>query len=152
MTETINISAHCDCGALSLYMHAKPIVQLVCHCNDCKEFSGLPYTNGAFFHPDGCRVEGEAQSTVVQGGTGFDKVHYSCASCHAPMYVTVAALNGATAIEASRLSPFTFEAQAHIWTEEKADDVVIPAEITQTTDGPPKEIVDIMVASFWAKN
>jgi hypothetical protein len=111
----------------------------------------LPYTNGALFHPDGCRIEGETQSTEVQGGTGFDKVHHSCASCQAPMYVTVAALNGATAIEARRLSPFTFEAQAHIWTEEKADDVVIPAGIIQTPDGPPKEIVDIMVAKFWAK-
>ena len=132
-------------------MNARPVVQLVCHCSDCKEFSGLPYTNGAFFHPDVCSVEGEAESVIVKGGTGFDKAHHSCAACNAPMYVTVGALNGATAIEASRLSPFTFEALAHIWTDEKAADVTIPAEMTQTPDGPPKEIVDKMVASFWAK-
>jgi len=151
MTGTTKISARCECGALALHINEAPVVQLVCHCSDCRDFSGMPYTELAFFQPDGCSVHGKTNSTVMKGGTGFDKTHNSCASCQTPLYVRVAALNGASAVIANRLSPFKFEPQAHIWTSEKDDSVTIPTGITQSTGRPPKEISDIMVSRFWGK-
>jgi len=109
----------------------------------------MPYIELAFFQPGGCSVHGKANSTTMRGGTGFDKTHYSCAFCKTPLCVTVAALNGAWAVMANRLSPFNFEPQAHIWTSEKSDDVTIPAGITQSSEAPPKEIAVTMVSSFW---
>ena len=149
MTGTTDTSARCECGALALHIKGAPVVQLVCHCNDCRAFSGMPYSELAFFQTDGLSVHGHASSTTLKGGTGFDKTHYSCASCQTPLYVTVAALNGASAVMANQLSPFKFEPQAHIWTSEKANDVTIPAGITQSPGAPPKEIADNMVSSFW---
>jgi len=151
MTGTTNTSARCECGALALHIKGAPVVQLVCHCSDCRAFSGMPYIELAFFQPDGLSVHGQASSTTLKGGTGFDKIHYSCASCQTPLYVTVAALNGASAVMANRLSPFKFEPQAHICTSEKANDVTIPAGITQSSGAPPKEIADTMVSSFWGR-
>ena len=151
MTITPKISARCECGALALDIEGAPVVQLVCHCSDCRAFSGMPYVEAAFFQPGGCIVHGQTSSSTMGGGTGFDKTHYSCASCKTPLYVTVAALNGAWAVIANRLSPFEFEPQAHIWTSEKADDVTIPEGITQSSGAPPKEIADVMVSSFWGK-
>ena len=151
MTAATKTSARCECGALTLHVKGAPVVQLVCHCSDCREFSGMPYVEAAFFQSDQCSVHGQADATTMKGGTGFDKTHYSCASCQTPLYVTVAALNGALAVMASRILPLKFEPQVHIWTSEKADGVTIPAGITQSSVAPPKEITDTMVSSFWGK-
>jgi hypothetical protein len=152
MTGTTKVSARCECGAVDLHAKGAPVMQLVCHCSDCRDFSGMPCLEIAFFQPDECSVHGKFNSTTMSGGTGFDKTHYSCAICKTPLYVTIAALNGACAVIANRLSPFNFEPQAHIWTSEKFDDVTIPAGVTQSSEAPPKEIVDIMVSSFWGTN
>jgi hypothetical protein len=110
----------------------------------------MPYTELAFFKPDGCRAHGQSNSTVMKGGTGIDKTHYSCASCQTPLYVVVGALNGALAVMANRISHFKVEPQVHIWTGEKAAGVTIPPGITQSSGAPPKEIAGTMVSSFWA--
>lgn len=151
MTEATKTSAHCECGALALRIEGTPVAQLVCHCSDCRAFSGMPYVEAAFFEPDACSVDGQVNSTTVTGGTGSDKTHCSCAICKTPLFVRVAALNGAWAVMANRLSSFKFEPQAHIWTSEKVGDVQIPTGITQTSERPPKEIVDTMVSSFWGE-
>ena len=149
MTEATTMSAHCQCGALALHIEGAPVAHLVCHCSDCRNFSGMSYVEAAFFKPDACSADGQVDSMTMKGGTGSEKTHYSCALCKTPLYVRVAALNGAWAVMANRLSSFKFEPQAHIWTSEKADDVLIPTGIVQTTERPPKEIVDVMVSSFW---
>jgi len=151
MTKATTTTAHCECGALSLDIEGAPVVQLVCHCNDCQTFCGTPYVEAAFYNADACCVDGEVNETTIKGGTGSDKTHYSCAACQTPLYVRAAALNGAWAVMASKISSLDFKPKAHIWTSEKADGVSIPAEMTQTTGRPPKEIVDIMVSSFWGK-
>ena len=151
ITEAKKTTAHCDCGALALTIEGTPVVQLVCHCNDCKAFWGTPYVEAVFFKPDACCSDGQVDSTTMKGGTGSDKTHFACGICKTPLYIRVAALNGAWAVAANRLAPFKFQPQAHIWTSEKADDVVIPEGITQTSGRPPEEIVDIMVSSFWGE-
>ena len=151
MTEVTKTSACCECGALRLHIEGAPVVQLVCHCNDCRAFSGMPYIEAAFFEPYACSADGQVDSVTLKGGTGSDKTHYSCAICKTPLYVRVSALNGAWAVMAKRISSLTFEPQAHIWTSEKMDNVVIPAGISQTSERPPKDIVDTMVSIFWGE-
>ena len=149
MTEVQNLSARCGCGALELTIHGAPVVQLVCHCSDCQAFTAMPFSNIVFFKPDQCHVNGQATTSIFKGNSGFDKTHYACASCQTPVYVAVAVLNGAVAVIASQLSGFTFEPEAHIWTSEKADDVVIPAGALQSSGLPPKVLADSMVSAFW---
>ncbi len=147
----ITMSAHCECGALTVYIEGPPVSQLVCHCNDCQETTGLPYFEVAFFKPNACRADGDVHSTTMQGATGSKKIHYACAKCATPLYGRVSVLNDAWGVAANRISPFEFEPQAHIWTSEKVDEILIPEGIAHTAEGPPKDIVDIMVASFWGK-
>jgi hypothetical protein len=149
MTEVQNLSARCGCGALELTIHGAPVVQLVCHCSDCQAFTAMPFSNIVFFKPDQCHVNGQATTSTFKGNSGFDKTHYACASCQTPVYVAVAVLNGAVAVIASQLLGFTFEPEAHIWTSEKADDVVIPAGALQSSRLPPKVLADSMVSAFW---
>jgi hypothetical protein len=151
MTATTETSARCDCGALTVDIKGAPVVQLVCHCEDCRASSGMPYTEGAFFQPSDCTIQGEADTSTIKGGTGFDKTLYSCTSCKTQLYMTIAALNGACAVMAKRLSPFKFDPQIHVWTSEKADEVTIPEGVTQYSEAPNKEMAAFLISNFWRK-
>ncbi|WP_390590758.1 GFA family protein [Simiduia litorea] len=151
MIETTKISATCACGALRLDIKGRPVVQLVCHCTDCRAFSGQPYTEAAFFQAAHCQIHGQTEAMTLNGGSGFPKIHHSCARCKTPLFVTVGALNGACAVPAYRLSPFQFKPQAHIWTREKLDTVSLPTDAPHSPDLPPKPLLDIMLGQFWSK-
>ncbi len=141
--------ANCDCGALEIHVSNSPVVQLICHCRDCQEFSGLEFVEGAFFKKEDCRITGNTTPETLRGGTGEDKLQHSCSSCGSPVYVQVEALNGALAIMASRLSPFEFKAEVHIWTTQKAEGIKIPEGVAQVPGMPPEEIVERMINGFW---
>ncbi len=149
MAGDIELSARCDCGALSISISAAPVVQLVCHCSECQAFFRRPYVKAAFFKASQCEIKGKVESTTLKGGTGFDKTHCACASCKTPLYVTVSALNKACAISADRISAFTFEPVVHLWTSQKHPDTVIPHGILQSEGAPPQEVRDAMVSGFW---
>ncbi len=142
-------TARCDCGELELIVSSPPVVQLVCHCRDCQTFSGQKFVEAAFFKKESCQVKGHTKAETLDGGTGAGKVHHSCSCCGTPLYVQVGAVNGAVAILATRLSPFEFEAEAHIWTSHKADSVTLPGEMPQSPGPPPEEIVERMINGFW---
>ncbi len=141
--------ARCECGGLELHLSGPPVVQLTCHCKECQEFSGLDYLEGAFFRKENCVIIGSSKSETLQGGTGSEKLHHSCASCGTPLYVQVEALNGAVAISTGRLSPFTFESEVHIWTSQKAEGVEVPSDTPLTLGPPPDDIVERMINGFW---
>lgn len=151
MSETANVTAQCECGKLTLEITNPPVVQLVCHCADCRAISGQPYTEGVFFAADGCSAQGQSKTQTMKGGSGYDKTYYSCAECGTTLYCTVNALNGACAVMAARLKDFKFEPAAHVWTSEKAEGVTIPKSAIQSPKAPPKEIRNIMLASLWGK-
>lgn len=151
MSGNAKATAQCECGKCSLEITTPPVVQLVCHCADCRALTGMPYTEGVFFTASGCTVQGPTKSQTMKGGSGYDKTYYSCSKCGTSLYATVNALNGAWAVLANRLTTFEFKAQAHVWTSEKAEGVTIPASMAQSPNAPPKEIRDIMLRAFWGR-
>ena len=142
-------SAHCSCGGVQLTVSSPPVVQLVCHCEECQAFSGLTFVKGAFFKKEDCRIEGQTSTETLTGGTGAEKEHHSCYSCGEPIYIQVRALNDAVAVMADKLSPFEFAAEVHIWTSQKAHDTEIPSDLPQSPSSPPEEIVERMINGFW---
>jgi hypothetical protein len=151
MSETVNAKAECECGQFSVQVNGAPVIQLVCHCNDCRAISGQPYTEGVFFAAEACTIHGQSKAQTMKGGSGYDKTYYSCAECGTTLYCTVNALNGACAVMAAQLVDFNFEPQAHVWTSEKAEGVTIPDSAIQSPKAPPKEIRDGMLRVFWGK-
>lgn len=145
----MKLTASCDCGKLKLHVARPPVVQLTCHCRHCQEFSGRDFVEAGFFRKEDCQIIGDSNSVVIQGGSGLSKKHNSCASCSTPLYVQVEALNGAIAIMAGRISPFTFESEVHIWTGEKAAGTAIPLNAPQVLGAPPEGVVKRMIEGFW---
>ena len=150
MSET-NRSAKCNCGALCVEVTGSPVVQLVCHCNDCREATQLPFIEAAFFKAEDCVAHGDSKSLEMKGSSGLDKAYVGCSNCGTALYARVEALNGACVIVTNHQSTFEFEAQSHIWTSEKVDDEEIPGDALQSESGPPDDIREHMIATFWAK-
>jgi hypothetical protein len=147
--ETINIQ--CQCGELTLQIKGPPVVQLVCHCNDCKDATKLPFVECVFYPSTACSSQGNSSPSEMKGSSGYAKSYFSCANCETPMYARVQALNGAWAVVANQQTSFAFDPQAHIWTSEKASDVSIPESAIQSPSGPPEDLRDVMVSTFWGK-
>jgi len=131
------VQASCDCGKLSITAKSRPVLQLVCHCNDCREATGKAFTEVAFFAPGGYEVHGLSRAESRAGGTGLGKVYYSCDECKAPLYATVNAVGGSAGVIASRLSPFTFRPMLHVWTSEKQPDTRLPLFAIKFSKAPP---------------
>jgi hypothetical protein len=142
-------SMRCGCEEFQLVVSKPPVVQLVCHCNDCQAFSGLKFVKAAFFRKNDCHIVGQTSVEIVVGGTGAEKLHHFCTFCGEPVYVQIKALNDAVAIFADKLSPFDFAAEAHIWTSQKAGGNEIPSQVPQSLGSPPEEIVKRMINGFW---
>jgi hypothetical protein len=151
MTEVETITIQCQCGELSLQIKGPPVVQLVCHCSDCQKGTNLPYVEAAFFESTACSSQGNSTSSEMKGSSGYDKSYFSCASCESPLYARVTALNNAWAVVTNQLTSFEFEPQAHIWTSKKASDVSIPESAIQSPSGPPEDIREVMLSTFWGK-
>jgi hypothetical protein len=151
MTDDETISIQCRCGELSLQIKGLPVVQLVCHCNDCREATNLPSVGLVFFESTACTSEGNSTPSEMKGSSGYDKSYYSCASCGTLMYGRVKVLNNAWAVVADHMASFEFEPQAHIWTSEKITDVSIPESTLQSPTGPPDDIREVMISAFWGE-
>ena len=46
---TSSWSASCRCGALRVQLASPAVLQLVCHCTDCRAVAGTPFSNFVFF-------------------------------------------------------------------------------------------------------
>lgn len=114
------------------------MVQLVCHCEDCRKVSGNDVTQVVFFKPDVCQVQGDFKQAAMTGGSRQPKTYYSCPHCGVFLYATISVLKGAIGVEAARIAkPFKFEPRLHVWTSEKASGVAIDANAMQFAKGPP---------------
>ncbi|EMP56952.1 glutathione-dependent formaldehyde-activating GFA [Marinobacter santoriniensis NKSG1] len=131
------VHARCECGQLWLEAKSRTLLQLVCHCTDCREATGQPFTEVAFFAPGSYRVHGESQTEQMAGGTGLGKVYHSCAECGSPLYATVNAVGGSAGVIASRLESFKFRPALHVWTSEKLSETKLPLFAIKFSEAPP---------------
>ncbi len=137
MSQTAQFHAQCACGQMTIDTKTRPLLQLVCHCTDCRNATGDPFTEVAFFAPGAYTVHGDTVSEEMPGGTGLGKVYFACKQCNTPMYATVNALSGSAGIIAGRLSDLRFRPALHVWTSEKTPDTRLPLLALKFSKAPP---------------
>lgn len=142
MSNERKLTAKCDCGELSIRVAGRSMTQLVCHCGDCRDVTGQPFTEAVFFAPGKFEVRGQATPLTMKGGSGHAKTYFSCPQCGAMLYATVDALGGAAGVIASRLSPFRFRPQMHVWTSQKSSGTKITGLVPRFSKGPPPAMVN----------
>lgn len=138
MKGTGNISAACKCGQLSVTARSAAVLQLVCHCADCRAMVRRPFTEIAFFLPTSCEIHGSHRPQSMAGGSGKVKTYYSCEACGTCLFARVDLLNGAVGIVADRLVPFSFKPLCHVWTSESAPESRISRFALRFSKAPPQ--------------
>lgn len=73
--------AQCACGALRFSSSSPAILQLVCHCAQCRQVSGQPYTRFSFFKVRDTTVEGAVRTVEFVSDAGHRTVRECCAAC-----------------------------------------------------------------------
>lgn len=130
-------SAQCECGQSQVAFTHPPVAQLVCHCGDCRQVSGQPFAQVAFFKAEPDCEQGDYQPFDMKGGSGKPKQYRKCAQCSGFVYATVDVLKGLLGVAADRLGlPFEFHPMAHVWTSEKLPEVDIPVTAMQFPKAP----------------
>lgn len=128
--EVVNMAAivaTCTCGGFRFKSDAAPIFELTCHCAQCRQVSGAPFTNLAFFKRAASEVEGKTVVHAFTADSGRRTVRETCATCGEMLLDRSGAVPQVVGVVAERIqAPYRFQARCHVWVESKLADVALP--------------------------
>jgi hypothetical protein len=128
--------ATCRCGALTFTSSRAPVVQLTCHCHQCRQASGTPFTNLAMFKVAETAVVGPTTAQHFIADSGAKTVRESCAACGTVVLDRTEGFPQLVGVVAERLqAPYAFEPRCHVWTESKLADVAVSEQIKSFARG-----------------
>lgn len=77
-------TARCCCGALTVKVSGEPVLNALCHCDDCKRRTGTAFGWSTYFREeDVLGTAGEARTYAPASGTGTRSF---CARCGSTLY------------------------------------------------------------------
>jgi hypothetical protein len=83
---TVDLSARCDCGAVSITA-AGPIVSMfLCSCENCQRSTGTGHSAVVLFHTDAIRTIGATKSYSRPADSGATFTRYFCPECGSTVY------------------------------------------------------------------
>lgn len=127
--DLVPITGGCTCGTVRYQLAGLPLFTHACHCLDCQERTGRPYSLTTFvLHNDLSILKGDMATNKV----GSRSMEHRCVKCGTIINVT------STAFPVSDIMrPETFDAPditvpgAHIWVKRRQPGIVLPADIPQ---------------------
>ncbi|TQV85668.1 GFA family protein [Exilibacterium tricleocarpae] len=121
------ISASCGCGKIRFESSKKPMIQLCCHCADCRHASQKDYSTIAFFKVNSVQIVGQATEHRYVSDAGNQTARLACADCGVLMFDKSEGFPGLIGVMADRINaPFAVQPQYHVWVASKLSGVVIP--------------------------
>lgn len=80
------ITGGCQCGAVRYESAGEPIVGAICHCDNCKKFSGTGHAVNMVVPAEDFTVTGALSTYSYKSEAGSDMVRYFCPVCGSPVY------------------------------------------------------------------
>jgi hypothetical protein len=90
------MTARCCCGACSIEVAGAPLVNAICHCDNCKRRTGSAFGWSTYFADD--QVVGRSGALHCYDLGGGRQQRWFCATCGTTLYWKVAARSGQTGI------------------------------------------------------
>ena len=130
------ISASCTCGQVGFKSTEPPVIQLCCHCNDCRDASGNDYSTIAFFKLESVETSGNLAENIYTAESGSQTKRGFCSSCNALMFDTSAGFPTLIGVMTQRIhAPFALAPTRHVWVSSKLNNVSIPEGCVQHEKG-----------------
>ena len=77
--------AKCCCGDLSIEIDGSPLVNAVCHCNDCKKRTGSAFGLSVYIKNKQI-VKTQGQSTIYKITGDINQERHFCSNCGTTLY------------------------------------------------------------------
>jgi hypothetical protein len=128
-------SGGCLCGQVRWRATAEPANVRACHCRECQRWTGAPFFARAIFQADAFERAGDLTSWPTS--PRIDR--RSCARCGTPMFADPKDPPARFAVSLATMDdPDALRPQAHIWTCEKLDWLVLADGLPQYEKGAPR--------------
>ncbi len=133
---SIKILAQCRCGEVTFTSSAEPVMQLSCHCTDCREATQNDFSNIAFFKMNATEVAGELIPKNYVSDAGNKTQRDACASCGTFMFDTSEGFPGLMGVFSQQIeAPFVSAPQCHVWVQSKLPQTQLSAKRVQYEKG-----------------
>ena len=81
MSNEIEASGQCLCGAVRIAVNGTPVRMAQCHCKDCQRSTGTGHASNAIFNKADVTITGETKSHVVTADSGNAHTRHFCPAC-----------------------------------------------------------------------
>lgn len=131
-----DILASCNCGALKFKTTSEAVLQLVCHCADCRTATGDDFSTIVFFKNNKVEVVGEVRSLDFTSDNGNKTRRFACKKCDTMMLDKSTGFSSLIGVMAARLeTPFIAAPKIHVWVQSKLEHVKIPQGVKSFKKG-----------------
>jgi hypothetical protein len=116
-TITIPFSGGCACSAIRYRSAAEPIVMLHCHCRDCQQSSGGPFSSFVVVPAEAFKLwQGALRYHASPSEMGGNTHRGFCPDCGSPIVVKPDSAPHLVAIRTASLDdPSLFNPQLDVW-------------------------------------
>ena len=90
----MELKGGCLCGAVRYAATAEPVFSAVCHCRDCKRFTGSAFGALVGVPKTALKIEGAPKTFSSLGGSGKPILRHFCPQCGSSIAAEPAALPG----------------------------------------------------------
>ena len=116
----VEVSASCDCGAVSFKSQDIPVLQVFCHCTNCQDATGEDCARLAFFKFETVKIEGLLLAHNFTASSGTSTARDACSSCGTLMFDRSAGFPKLVGVFAERMDKnFEFQPKGHVWVRSK---------------------------------
>jgi hypothetical protein len=133
----VSISGRCHCGAISFAAKESPVYHVLCHCSDCRRWSGAPFVGWIAFKEDQVTIKGDPHvyRSSEHGSREF------CGSCGTGLFYRNAHhLPGLIDIQSGTVDDLSlYPPEMHIRTKDKVSWIDSIYELPQFQELPDME-------------
>lgn len=132
----IEILAACDCKKVRFKSQENPIIQVCCHCEDCRDSLKSDFATTAFFEVNSTEIWGNTVEKTYTANSGKRTTRESCSSCGVVMFDKSEGFPSVIGVMTKQIdAPFEVNPSCHMWVSSKLPHVVIPAGMPKHEDG-----------------
>lgn len=119
--------AKCCCGNLSVEIKGKPLVNAVCHCDDCKRRTGSAFGLSVYVNDKQIiNTVGQTENYKIKGNISQER--YFCSNCGTTLFWKISSYPELTGIAGGCFTGSnTLEPEYTFTNENKCDWLVLPA-------------------------
>ena len=82
----LDLTAHCDCGAVTLTARGRVISMFLCACHNCQTISGGGHSSPVLLPAEAVSVTGETKSFARPADSGATFTRHFCPACGTTVY------------------------------------------------------------------